>query len=242
MDAPLDVATPERVALDLPLAGIGYRSLAYLIDAGVLFVTWAVLFFAGTLVLDDMGNRFLALSGLGQTLIVVGLFAAQWLSWTLLETFWSGRTIGKRAMGIRVVRLDGSPIGFVEAAARNLARAVDFLPALYATGICSLLVTKKCRRLGDLLAGTVVVRDVAASLERYVAHELPADGAPLQSDEAELVLDFLSRAPALAPEARARISAQLVERFGAALPPEERARLSTPEAAERFLRQRAGAR
>jgi uncharacterized RDD family membrane protein YckC len=238
--SPLDVATPERVALDLPLAGIGYRSLAYLIDALVLFGAWAALFFGATLVSDDLGLQFAGLSTLLQVLLIAGAFAAQWMSWTLFETFWGGRTLGKRAMGIRVVRLDGSPVGFFEAAVRNLLRVIDFLPMAYAVGICALLITRRNRRIGDLLAGTVVVRDVRADLDRYRRIDAPVAVAALAPADAELVLDFLARAPSLSPEPRAALTAQLLARFGPELSPEERARLAgTPAAAERYLRARA---
>ena len=238
--SPLDVATPERVALDLPLAGIGYRSLAYLIDALVLFGVWATLFFSASLVTRDLGVRFAGLSTLFQVLVIAGAFAAQWLSWTLFETFWDGRTLGKRAMRIRVVRLDGSPVGFFEAAVRNLLRVIDFLPAAYAVGICALLFTPRHRRLGDLLAGTVVVRDVQADLDRYRQAEAPVAGTALAAADAELVLDFLARASSLSPEPRAALTAQLLARFAPELTEEKRAQLcALPHAAERYLRRRA---
>ncbi|WP_338866818.1 RDD family protein [Myxococcus stipitatus] len=241
----LAVATPERVALSLPVAGIGYRCLAWLVDATLLFFFWVVAYFVFTLLVSDVLGVFQGLSGLGQTLLVVGVFATQWLYWTLAEVFFHGQTLGKRALSIRVVRMDGSPVGLFESAVRNLCRAVDFLPGLYAAGCISMLMTPQHRRLGDLLAGTVLVRDERIDLDKYTA-AAPGDagsgagaaaaGRALSPDEVELVLAFLTRAPGLQPEARRRMGTRLVEKLGR-LADEEKARvLASSEATESYLR------
>ncbi|WP_223633782.1 RDD family protein [Corallococcus sp. EGB] len=250
----VDVATPERVALSLPVAGIGYRCLAWLVDASLLFFFWVALYFVITLLVSDVLGAFQGLSGLTQTLLAVGLFATQWLYWTLAEVFFHGQTPGKRALRIRVVRDDGAPVGFYESAVRNLCRAVDFLPVLYATGCITMLLDSRHRRLGDLLAGTVLVREEAIDLDKYTQGPTtdaapavtPATGAavqrPLNTEDVELVLAFLARAPGLEPEVRRRLGTRLVDRVGAALTDEERARvLQSPEATESFLRTRAKA-
>ncbi|SEU37064.1 RDD family protein [Stigmatella erecta] len=243
----LDVATPERVALRLPVAGIGYRCLAWLIDAAILFFFWVIAYFVFSLLVSDVLGAFRSLSGLGQTLLAVGVFATQWLYWTAAEVLLGGQTPGKRLTGIRVVRSDGSPVGVYESAVRNLLRAVDFLPLFYATGCISMLFTPQHRRLGDLLAGTLLVREERFDLDRYTA---PAPGAPaaapreavaLAPGEVDLILDFLERTPWLEPEARLRLGTRLVERFGG-LDEAGRAQvLATPQALEGFLRARAQA-
>ncbi|RYZ41096.1 MAG: RDD family protein [Myxococcaceae bacterium] len=246
----VDVATPERVALSLPVAGIGYRCLAWAVDASLLFFFWVALYFVVTLLVSDVLGAFQALSGLVQTLLAVGLFATQWLYWTLAEVFFHGQTPGKRALRIRVVREDGSPVGFFESAVRNLCRAVDFLPVMYATGCITMLLDARHRRLGDLLAGTVLVREEAIDLDKYTQGPGPANPArepasvqrPLGAEDVELVLAFLARAPGLEKDVRQRLGARLVDRVGAALTEEERARvLESPEATEAFLRHRAQA-
>lgn len=246
----LDVATPERVALHLPVAGIGYRCLAWLVDAALLFFFWVVAYFAFTLLVSDVLHFLRGLSGLAQTLLGLGLFATQWLYWTLGEVFFNGQTLGKRVLGIRVVRADGSPVGLYESAVRNLCRVVDFVPVLYATGCITMLLTRQHRRLGDLLAGTLLVREERIDLDKYTA---PAEAPPvplpmsalaserLGAEDVELILAFLSRAPGLEPEARWRLGTKLVEQLGG-LPEAERAAvLASQEATESYLRARAQA-
>lgn len=242
----LDVATPERVALNLPVAGIGYRCLAWLVDATLLFFFWVVAYFVFTLLVLDVVGFFRGLSGLAQTLLGVGLFATQWLYWTLMEVFLNGQTIGKRVLGIRVVRADGSPVGLYESAVRNLCRVVDFIPVLYATGCITMLLTRQHRRLGDLLAGTLLVREERIDLDKYTA---PTEAVPamatasgrLMAEDVELILAFLERAPQLEPDARRRLGTRMVEQLGG-LPEAERAAvLASPEATEAFLRARAQA-
>ncbi len=242
----LDVATPERVNLSLPVAGIGYRCLAYLIDISLLFTFWVVAYFTFTLLVEDVLDLVQGLSTLTQTLVVVGLFASQWLYWTVSEVAMGGQTLGKRVVGIRVVRVDGSPVGVLESAVRNLCRVVDFLPGLYAAGCLSMLLTHQHRRLGDLLAGTLLVREERFDLDKYTS---PAAQAPsavraasgtvrLEAEDVELLVAFLERAPLLEPAARARLGAKLVERYGGLGEAERTAVLASPEATEAFLRAR----
>ncbi|MCP3062575.1 RDD family protein [Myxococcus sp. K38C18041901] len=239
----LAVATPERVALSLPVAGIGYRCLAWLVDASLLFFFWVVAYFVFTLLVSDVLGVFQGLSSLGQTLLVVGVFATQWLYWTLGEVFFHGQTPGKRALGIRVVRLDGSPVGLYESAVRNLCRAVDFLPGVYAVGCISLLLTPRHQRLGDVLAGTVLVREERIDLDKYTqpAPQATSGAAPsttraLKPDEVELVLAFLTRAPGLAPDVRRNMGARMVEKVGGLTDEERDAVLASSESIEAHLR------
>jgi uncharacterized RDD family membrane protein YckC len=241
----LDVATPERVSLSLPVAGIGYRCLAYLADLFILFVFWVIAYFTFTLLVSDVIGFFQGLSGLAQTLLVVGVFATQWVYWTAAEVLMDGQTPGKRLVGIRVVRVDGSPVGVLESAVRNLVRVVDSLPLVYAVGVLSVLLTRQHRRLGDLLAGTLLVREERIDLDKYTARAtgpVPLPAAPhserLTSEDVELILSFLTRAPELEPQARARLGTKLVERYGGLDEAGRATVLASPQSTEAFLRAR----
>jgi uncharacterized RDD family membrane protein YckC len=148
------VATPERVAFEYRAAGPGSRFVAQVIDLVLLLVILGVVVAAAIAFADLTGQGGLALL-LGILLgfvIVVGYF------WTM-EALWSGKTLGKWVMGLRVVGDLGEPITFTAASIRNLVRIVDFLPFFYGFGLIVLFINGRGKRLGDLAAGTIVVRD-----------------------------------------------------------------------------------
>jgi uncharacterized RDD family membrane protein YckC len=155
----LSIETPELVAIEMPLAGIGSRFIAVLVDT----LIWA----AGLLMLGLIFWAFQpaveAFSQISyQWQVAIWLFAVFLLNWgyfTLFEAFCNGRTPGKRVAKIRVIQRSGRPIGFFESLARNLVRYVDQIPFFYAVGVIVMFVTKQHQRLGDLAAGTLVVRD-----------------------------------------------------------------------------------
>lgn len=151
------IATPEGVDLELTLAGLGSRFAAALIDG-----------FLQTMLVVALGVVLLGLDGFGAVEDTGGLgaavfFVASFLVWfgydILFEVLASGRTPGKRWNGLRVVRSGGHPITFLPSAVRNILRLVDLLPAAYVVGCISVLVTARNQRLGDLAAGTLVIRD-----------------------------------------------------------------------------------
>jgi uncharacterized RDD family membrane protein YckC len=155
----LSIETPELVAIEMPLAGIGSRFIALLVDTliwfGGLFVL-ALVFWA----VQPAVQAFSQLSYQWVSAIVtLTLFLLNWGYFTLFEAFWNGRTPGKRVAKIRVIQRSGRPIGFFESMARNLVRYVDQLPFFYAVGVIAMFVTRQHQRLGDLAAGTLVVRD-----------------------------------------------------------------------------------
>ncbi len=234
----LTVETPERVALDLDVAGLGTRILAWLVDGLILFTFWITLGFVGSLFqkrgvsLDELR----ALDSLVQVAIGAGFFFVQWGYWVTCESLMAGCTPGKRALRIRVVRLDGAPEGFPEAALRNLARAADFLPLFYGAGLLAMLIDGKSRRLGDLLAGTLVVRERQADLSRY--ESAVQSSAHLSSQEFELVCGFLDRATRLEREARVKLALQLATSFAGRLPAQPAP--ENVESAEALLRKLVG--
>jgi uncharacterized RDD family membrane protein YckC len=162
------IRTPENVSFEFELAGIASRALAWLID---LFVMGALLG-VGLIVAGSLG---LVLGGIAVALYFVAAFLIQWGYGALCEWRWSGQTPGKRVVGIRVLQAGGMRITLMQAVVRNLVRIVDVLPAVYFTGGVCALLDRSGRRLGDLAADTVVVRQrrsprpsaVVAQIERY---------------------------------------------------------------------------
>ena len=209
----LQVATPERVAVDLPIAGLGSRAMAYLVDVALLGTIATVLYFALTFFVEPI-NAVLDLSTLARTGALAAGFFVLWVYWTLLEVLWHGQTVGKRLLRIRVVRGDGSPVTVFASAVRNLLRFVDFLPACYPVGLITMLVDQRHRRLGDLLAGTVLVRDEQIDLARY-----EQVNSTMTVNEVEIATSYLSRFDQFEPAAQVRVGTMLAQRLGIASPP-----------------------
>jgi uncharacterized RDD family membrane protein YckC len=150
LDTTARIVTPERIVFRYPLAGPFHRALAYLVDRGVTLA----LAFAGLLL--AMAVTLGSPAGIG--VFLVAYFVLDWGYTTSCEAFFNGRTLGKRAVGIRVVTEQGVPITGAQAVVRNVVGAADgLLPFFYLTGLGSMLVTSKFQRLGDLAAGTMVI-------------------------------------------------------------------------------------
>ncbi|MDR2871920.1 MAG: RDD family protein, partial [Xanthomonadaceae bacterium] len=146
LDTYCEVVTPEGVGLHLPAAGPMPRALAWLID---LIARWSILlvmlFLLGTL--GAMGG------GLG----LIVLFLVYWGYPILMEGLWNGQTLGKRALRLQVISANGAPVGWMAVIVRNLLRTVDMLPIGYAVGLVTCLFDNSGRRLGDMVAGTLVI-------------------------------------------------------------------------------------
>jgi uncharacterized RDD family membrane protein YckC len=155
----LSIDTPELVSIEMPLAGIGSRFIALLVD----YLIWgAGLFLVGILALLFLPalRAFRPKSAQwAEAIAIFILFLFNWGYFTLFEAFWNGRTPGKRVARVRVIQRSGRSISLLESMARNLVRYVDQLPFFYAVGVIAMFVTRQHQRLGDLAAGTLVVRD-----------------------------------------------------------------------------------
>ncbi len=206
----LDIQTPENVAFGYQVAGIGSRFLASLLDTilivllqviGVIVAAVIVNLFDRAALADQLSAWVIALIG-----AVLSLF--YWGYYVFFEMLWNGQSPGKRWVGLRVIRADGTPITLSEAFIRNLVRLVDFLPAAYGVGIITMFIDKQSRRLGDLAAGTLVVQDRAPitiqelSVKRDVhlrpwalanvsLEEFPVER--LSNDDLSLIENFLQR-------------------------------------------------
>jgi uncharacterized RDD family membrane protein YckC len=155
----LNIETPELVSIEMPIAGIGSRFIAILVDYLILIIGGFVLSLLLIIVLAAVH----AFAGWAENWIIgfvlILAFLVNWGYFALFEFFWNGRTPGKRAAKIRVIHRSGRALSFVEALARNLVRFVDYLPGFYAVGVISIFFSKQNQRLGDMVAGTLVVHD-----------------------------------------------------------------------------------
>jgi uncharacterized RDD family membrane protein YckC len=212
--APLDtdvaIETPEHIVFRHRVAGPARRLLAYLLDLLICYFVFALVAFVvmiaavgASQVVDEAKDG----AGMAAGLLLVMLFAIQWVYFAALEG-WRGTTPGKKALGLRVVTTTGRPIAFRAAAIRNLLRAADALPLTYSVGLLSLAglasmsATRRFQRLGDLVADTmVVVSDRATAASPIVLSpparpdelaQLPTD-VRLDADERQAIELFLRR-------------------------------------------------
>ena len=144
--------------------------------------------------------------------LVLFIFGA-WGYFPYFETMWEGQTPGKRALGLRVVTRDGAPPGALVCLVRNLLRPLDFLPGFYGLGTYTILLSRHAQRLGDLAAGTVVIRE--DPVPDGAARRWPAS---LAAHDVALLQRWQRRAPMLFPQQRAELAQALVSRLRARAP------------------------
>lgn len=184
LDSIREIETPEGIALRLRAAGALPRAQAWMVDmlvrGGILFVAMIPLSLFG-------------LAGNGIALLLI--FVLMWAYSVLCEVLWSGQTPGKRALGLRVVKADGTPVTWLPSVVRNLLRVVDILPGVYGVGLASTLIDAHARRLGDILAGTMVIHTGELPAGQQVP-PLPALPLPLvlQADEQAALVEYAERA------------------------------------------------
>lgn len=224
LDTVASVATPERVRFRYRIAGPATRGLAWAFD---LLIRLAVGLAVAVLTVGLVGTQ-LGLQASGG-LLMVAVFLLEWLYAVFFETIWSGRTPGKVVFSLRVVRLDGSPVRLQESLLRNLVRGADLFPA-FAPAMISMVLDPRSRRLGDLVAGTVVVVEdrtrmlTRAPLDPPISEEerrtvlLAGAAVRLGRDEAQAIEELLRRSASLGParteELAAILAPGLTRRFG----------------------------
>lgn len=158
----LIIETPERVPLHFALASIGNRFLACAVDHAIQVFTIALMFIAFSILasVSSFGDRLSNAPKWVYALLVVIIFLLMTSYFAFFEWLWSGQTPGKRWLKLRVIREDGRPITFFEAVVRNLLRDFDIMPVpFYSIGLISVFASSKDQRIGDMVAGTVVVRE-----------------------------------------------------------------------------------
>jgi uncharacterized RDD family membrane protein YckC len=217
----LTIDTPEQTALEFPLAGIGSRFVAMAADTSI-----QILIGLGLLILGAIMGQTLSLFGTPQWLfaiLIILFFLLYTAYFAIFEAIWNGQTPGKRYAQLRVMKDDGRPITAYDSVARNLLRIVDSLPLFYGVAIISVLFSKQNKRLGDFVAGTVVVHEKAVEAARpflgaQVDGTAPAYEVSLVSqDELQLMEAFFQRRDSLDPALRGSMAAQISNRIAGKL-------------------------
>ncbi len=206
--APLDtlhhLETPEGIELNLRVAGLVARALAWGVDGLIRYgALWGLL-----MVLMLLGE-----GGFG--LWLIALFLTEWLYPALFEVYAGGATPGKKALGLKVIHTNGTPVDWPAALIRNLLRAVDFLPLFYGFGLVALLSNRNFQRLGDLAAGTLVIyRDLPNSAPHWPPGPVLPPPFPLNPADQQLLIDFAERSATLNPDRQAELADVLAGHTG----------------------------
>jgi uncharacterized RDD family membrane protein YckC len=234
LDTDVAIETPEHIVFRYRVAGPARRFLAFLLDLFVCYAAFTAIVIFVLIVAVGIGSvtsTFEGALGAGVGFLLVLLFSIQWVYFVVLEA-WRGRTPGKAALGLRVVSTTGRPIGFRAAALRNVLRAADAMPLpiagglLSVAGLASMASTRRFQRLGDLVAGTIVIvaerAHATAPLilwppaQPYELAQLP-DDVRLDADERQAIEMFLRRRARLGRaremELASMIAGPLAERF-----------------------------
>ena len=230
-DSDLVVSTPERVSFDYQVAGLGTRAVAQILDLLIVAAILVAVFFVAAYAASAADFSAAVLIGLiGSFVVIFGYF---WVS----ESIWSGQTIGKKAFRLRAVGDRGEPLTFAQAGIRNVVRIVDFLPYAYGVGLIVLFANGKGKRLGDLAAGTIVVKDsdsvalwqlpgarTAAGVAGQVVNPYVAASPAeitlrrLDPELRRFVSSYARRRPELSVEVRVQLAGQVQQRLRTAVP------------------------
>ncbi|WP_395751090.1 RDD family protein [Prosthecobacter sp.] len=198
------VELADGVEIQLRVAGLAVRSMAFMID---LLIRIGVDIAAAILIFGFLQSVIGLEMARGLSLLFA--FFMEWFYNVIFEAGAKGATPGQRSMKLRVMSVTGGPVSLAQAVMRNFLRVVDFMPGLYLTGIVCLLFTKRFQRLGDLVANTVVTyaevpQPVMPNVE--IRAERRAPSQVLTREEQAALLQFLERAPMWADERRIELS------------------------------------
>ncbi len=233
----ISVITPENIPLEVELAGLGSRFGALLFDLLVQILTIAIAASIWGIIAALTGGT--GLDNIAKALSIISMFLIFFGYFILFETLWNGQTPGKRVFKLRVIRDGGFPVNFMSVAARNLVRIADLLPATYIVGALSVFFNDRNKRLGDLVAGTMVVKEdeahrlgiydpeAASAQAAYTPAQLPDNAADprliLSNDEISLLRRFSIRRWQMTSDDSERLAyrivAPLVGRLGIVFQP-----------------------
>lgn len=210
----ISVITPENVTIEYELAGLGSRGWAVFLD---LLIQGIILLCMGALYFWFLLKDYVPGSGWLSAISLILMFMFVYGYFLYFETVWQGQTPGKRAAGIRVINRAGSSIGLIESAIRNLIRLIDFLPVAYVIGVITIFAGSSQQRLGDLAAGTLVVKlrskpttsPIENSQAKPIKTDVAYDVSRLSKEEISMIKTFAERLPEM-DEERAE---ELAKRF-----------------------------
>jgi uncharacterized RDD family membrane protein YckC len=218
----LTIETPEQTALDFAVAGIGSRFIAIGYDMLIQIVVGVAVGIGSIFLFRALALVSSRASLWGLAILILFYFLLYFGYYALFEIIWNGQTPGKRRVGIRVIKDSGRPLTPAESIGRNLMRIVDWLPSLYGVGLVSAVLTKENKRLGDLLVGSLVVRETSLSDLKPAFQNAPAPtglaASPLGADrltpeEFVLIDSFLNRRSALDSYVRSQMAGQILNRL-----------------------------
>ncbi len=230
------VETPERLSLDYDLAGLGSRLIALMVDtsiqAGVILLVVLLSAFGLESFLEQLVHQIGTSAGTWATAIILLIvFALIWGYFLFFEWIWHGQTPGKRVAGLRVIKEGGYPIGFGDSAIRNLLRIIDLLPGIYGVGAMVMIFDSRSRRLGDLAARTLVIkerRDLKLNALQVESPSQPpapdSSSSPYEGEtlpnlhllspaDHSLLREYFLRRPSLQARAAEEVAAHLAEAF-----------------------------
>ena len=230
----IEVETPELVVLSYTIAGVGSRVYAAAIDILVCFSLFLTTLVALTMLFSRLGvgiSGFTGSAAWAGAVLVLAQFAIFWLYYVLCEGLADGQTFGKWRLGLRVVRDGGYSIGFAASATRNIMRAIDMQPvATYLVGITAVALSKSGKRLGDMVAGTIVVQErLVQRPHAKRQHRAALNAAPiakLDEDGFRLLERWYARHLDIEPDRRRELTAQIGARVAQALPTDDESPLT----------------
>ena len=227
LDQPLDIETPELVQVTYTVAGIGSRAVAAVIDYAICFAALGACYVVMAIVGERRRIVFGQSGAVAMAILILWQFLVLWGYYVLWEALADGQTPGKKRVGLRVVRDGGFSVGASTSAVRNLLRIVDMQPVItYAVGLTSIVASRTGKRLGDIVAGTIVVREAVTEVPAAIARRddaavdaaaRPEVHAVLSEEEFTVLARFVERRNTLPPERREALAAQVAVRLAAPL-------------------------
>jgi len=220
MDDQITIQSADATELTLPIAGVGSRSYAFLLDWHIRFVlamAWVLVVFL-FLKLADGIELDLFTNNLWASVAWIPAFIIYFLYHPILEVTMHGRTPGKRMAGVRIVDLNGRTPGTGALIVRNIFRLVDSLPSLYMAGLTTCLFSKNAVRIGDMAAGTLLVKEQRASEADLDQLSLLANNTDYAPEHLELIQSLLSRWKNMDPPKRVELSEKILKKMDVRLP------------------------